>query len=257
MMSNNPLTNNEFVVAALSPNKLQNMTEPERLKSIVLCINEVFKFRGQIPNAEDSIDIAKSLSCKIFSTEYIPTVEEIRTAFEYGVTGEYGEYFGINYVTLWNWIKSYVWCDDRIDTLRRYWSIEQQTQASRQIVAKSEETIQAEERLAVLQSIKNLWNDLRNHKPNGLTYRQQQDFYKLLRKEHIMPKPEQYEIDSAMDKARIERHAQIHKPNKSLKDIINNALEGDATEEQRIHRIALSFLLEDFLCSLEEFPEIK
>jgi len=35
------------------------------------------------------------------------TVDDVRLAFYYGLRGEFGEYFGINPITFYNWLKSY------------------------------------------------------------------------------------------------------------------------------------------------------
>ena len=199
-MSSN-IENDEYVVAALSRNKLLKADEQTRLKVLALAITEAYKFRGQQPNAEDLVDMAKSLCRKISQQEGIdPTIEEIRIAFEYGVTGEYGEYYGINYVTLWNWVKNYLWSQDRLDALNRYRRTHQKLQTTNLLAEKSESQ-KAAERIATLNSnIESIFEDLKAGKAPFLCYHTQESVYKQLRAAGVMQKPSDEEIAEAWNK---------------------------------------------------------
>ena len=47
------------------------------------------------------------------------TVEEVSYALKEGVFGRYGEYFGVNEVTMMNWVRAYVVSDERINFIQK------------------------------------------------------------------------------------------------------------------------------------------
>lgn len=47
------------------------------------------------------------------------TIEEVSFAIKEGVMGRYGEYFGVNEVTMMNWVRAYVVSDERINFIQK------------------------------------------------------------------------------------------------------------------------------------------
>lgn len=255
-MSSN-IENNEYVVAALSRNRLLKADEQTRLKALALAITEVYKFRGQQPNAEDLVDMAKSLCRKISQQEGIdPTIEEIRIAFEYGVTGEYGDYYGINYVTLWNWVKNYLWSQDRLDALDRYHRTHQKLQTTNLLAEKSESQ-KAAERIATLNSnIESIFEDLKAGKAPFLCYQTQESVYKQLRAAGIMQKPSDEEIAEAWNKGVDIFNMKKVQTTKRFCDIFDDAMDAQSPcdDKTKITRYASAVLLQKFLLSLDKPP---
>lgn len=255
-MSSN-IENNEFVVAALSPNRLLKADEQTRLKALALAITEVYKFRGQQPNAEDLVDMAKSLCRKISQQEGIdPTIEEIRVAFEYGVTGEYGEYFGINYVTLWNWVKSYLWSPDRLDAIERYRRTHQKPQTTNLLAEKSEAQKEAERIASVNANIESIFEDIKEGKAPVLCYHTQESVYRHLRNSGIMPKPSDEEIADAWNRGLNILKSKKTQTARVLADIIDDAMDAQkpCDDRAKITRYASALLLQKFLSGLDKPP---
>ena len=258
-MSSN-IENNEYVVAALSRNKLLKADEQTRLKALALAITEAYKFRGQQPNAEDLVDMAKSLCRKISQQEGIdPTIEEIRIAFEYGVTGEYGEYYGINYVTLWNWVKNYLWSQDRLDALDRYRRTHQKPQTTNLLAEKSESQKEAERIASINSNIESIFEDLKAGEAPVLCYHTQESVYRQLRAAGIMEKPSDEEIAEAWNKGIDILKRRKVQTARRLADIIDDAMDADSPCDDRakITRYASAVLLQKFLLSLDKPPVLK
>lgn len=253
----NNIENNEYVVAALSEHKLLQMDEITQLKSITLTITEVFKFRGQEPNATDCVDMAKSLCRKIVQNgEISPTIPEIRMAFEYGVTGEYGEYFGINYVTLWKWLKAFLWSDDRLEALNMYRRI-RKPQNTNLLSEKSESEKQRDKIAEIKNNIRYIFEDIKNNVSVGITFYAQEVAYKYLRQEGFIQKPTEDEIKVAWEKGKGVLENRKNRTSRSILEIIDDGFYSaeNANDKQKVIRYATSFLLRNYLEGLDKLPD--
>lgn len=243
------MSNNEYVMAGLSPNKLSKLSETDRLKAMVLCINEVYKFRGQQPNAEDSVDMARNLCRKISTIEgYEPSIEDVRLAFENGVTGEYGEYFGISYVTLWKWFKTYIYSSERLNAINEYFK-NLPPQTTNILSEKTATQMAEDERRAQIEMVHTIHSEILTHGYADSSYHKLDDIYQFLRNEGIMQRPEQSEIDAARKQAEDVLERRKESRSMSLCDRVDYGLDSNLklTEAQKVHYITRALLLVRFL----------
>lgn len=77
------------------------------VKSIHLFINYTIMDRGINLEKDEIIYIKQRVTDDIINDFYMLTLEDIKLAFKLGVRNEFGDYFGINPVTMYSWLKSY------------------------------------------------------------------------------------------------------------------------------------------------------
>jgi hypothetical protein len=77
------------------------------VKSIHTFINQTIMDKGVNMQPEEIQYLLQRVTDDIIRDYSHYTLEEIRLAFYYGVRGELGEYFGINPVTLYGWLKNF------------------------------------------------------------------------------------------------------------------------------------------------------
>jgi hypothetical protein len=99
--------NQEIMIMAAKSEHIGSIDKMQRLEMLATEVSSCFTKKGQTPAAEDITVISSELD-KFLSLE-IPsmTIPEVSIALDSGVYGEYGEYFGINAVTLVLWCKAY------------------------------------------------------------------------------------------------------------------------------------------------------
>lgn len=200
MNSNTPalqaLSASEYIVAAKGP-KYAETDQKTRLKRLAELINEAFRFKGQQPSAIDTADMAVNLDRKLSQAFPEVTLPEIKLAFEYGVTGEYGDYFGLNFVTLFKFIKSYMEGQERLDTIRAYRKASQKALPAPQWRPKSPDELRAQAR----GYIADFRDQIRSSGSISSSLHSQAWLYDWLRANGHMDEPDTLDRDFAMDTA--------------------------------------------------------
>lgn len=80
----------------------------DRMKWIVMLVQRLYVNAGQIADQDQSKVITSQLDNYLSTTYKKFTCAEVELALEFGVYREYGDYFGINSVTVIGWLKSYL-----------------------------------------------------------------------------------------------------------------------------------------------------
>lgn len=111
-MSNITIYQNQFITAYQSK-RISEFDKREAQKEIRKIISLTFQRKGQIVEDKDLGFFSADLLRIILNDFKFLRIDELRTALEKGVLGEYGEYFGLNTVTYCNWIKSYLSQEER------------------------------------------------------------------------------------------------------------------------------------------------
>lgn len=190
------LANSEHVAAARAPH-YDTIDQKTRLKELAARINEAFRFKGQQPSAVDTADMAVNLDRKLVQTFPEVTLPEIKLAFEYGVTGEYGEYFGINFVTLFKFIKSYLESPDRLDAIRAYRRATQKALPAPKMRPKTPEELRIQARAYIA----DFRDQIRSSGAISSSLHSQEWLYDWLRTNGHMDEPDPLDRDFAMDTA--------------------------------------------------------
>lgn len=256
------LESNEFILAAKQP-KYVKIDAPKRQAILSAYIAEVYKFRGQVANPADLVDMAKDLDRRLSGDEQLSllTIEEIRVAFLHGVTGEYGEYYGVNYVTLSKWVVAYFFSNERIEAIQRYRRERQRAPQTSNLLA--QKTVYASERekeTQLINTLKGYFEDVRQGGEIVGMQHTQAELYQLLVKKGVI-KPTREEKLAAMSRAEERlKKSKNDKPRsiiEALDDGYDKAHSGELSERDKIVRKAKSIILSDWLKSINSLPEIK
>lgn len=255
------LEKNEYIAAAIQPKYIKIETL-KRQAILSTYIAEVYKFRGQIANSADLVDMARDLDRKLSGDEKLSllTLEEIRVAFLHGVTGEYGEYYGINYVTLSKWVSAYFFSEERLEMIQRYQREKQRIpQNTRLLAQKSNQTTEREREEYLVKTLNAYFDDVRRGRPVVGMAHTQEDVYHYLVKRGIL-KPSKDDKMSAMSRAedwlKQHRDSRTRSMIEILDDCYDKSQDKEITEHSKTIRKAKSIILSDWLHSIQTLPEI-
>lgn len=256
------LSNNEFVAAALQT-KYKKINVPKRQAVLSTYIAEVFKFRGQIANSTDLVDMARDLDRKLAGDEELSllTLEEVRVAFLHGVAGDYGEYYGINYVTLSKWVTSYFYSAERLEAVRKYIkATERQPQTTNLIAQKSVETTEWEREMRQIEDIKGYFEDVKaGREINGMQHFQSVAYHYLVNRGFLNPTKE--EKEEAKKRAIEWLHRYRSQKHRSIMEILDDGYDSaggkQVSDRDKVIRKAKTIILADWLKSLDKFPDIE
>lgn len=106
--------------------------------------------------AQEAKNIAQILANDIRNTMKWLRVEEIPYCFKLGVQGELGEYYGLNYRTYFNWIKSYYHSRERRETNQLVMNEIEHQRKLKQLAQRCEPTLAEKERI-IKQGINNAY----------------------------------------------------------------------------------------------------
>jgi len=88
--------------------KISEMTDiNDVVKGIHVLINTTILDVGHSVNQDDINYLKAKVVEDIMSDFRLLSLSDIKLAFQFGSRGEYGQYFGLNRVTFYNWLKSY------------------------------------------------------------------------------------------------------------------------------------------------------
>lgn len=82
-------------------------------QTLIPFITRAFAMKGQASSTEDVVFIAMELAKILDSRQLSLSDQEIAIAFNNGIFGEYGDYYGINAVTCYEWICGYLSSPER------------------------------------------------------------------------------------------------------------------------------------------------
>lgn len=107
-----PRGEQKIIKAALQPkvNELPGETVESELVTIIAT---VITIAGQKADDATTAIFAGELYEKLLEDLPLVSIEEIKTALRNGVYGEYGEFYGLNPKTFYNFIKSYLFSEER------------------------------------------------------------------------------------------------------------------------------------------------
>jgi hypothetical protein len=86
--------------------------------SIAILVQKMFLIAGQTPDKKDITIICKEITADLQKRYKGMTLNEVDYALNAGVRGEYGEYFGINVVSINKWLRAYYNSDERKEAQR-------------------------------------------------------------------------------------------------------------------------------------------
>lgn len=116
-------TDNPFVLA-LQSTKLSEMKKGDATKELIDILVKTYYDAGQVmPGSSQQIQkenlqiLAGALLEETKQFKFL-RIEEIKIAFKNGVRGEYGDWFGINIKTFYQWIKGYQFDEKRKNALQ-------------------------------------------------------------------------------------------------------------------------------------------
>lgn len=105
------------IAKAIASPLVKTLGKDEVLKMITAGISHSAMVRGQDISLNGKSFIANEVYDEIFSKYTSLRVEEIPIVFRNGVYGKYGEYFGINALTIVSWFNAYLSSDERFNTI--------------------------------------------------------------------------------------------------------------------------------------------
>lgn len=143
--------NSALIISAAKRPSIRSMDKSDKLVLMAAIVAKTFSAKGLQSNAKDNVEIAENLNERLMEVLPSITVEEIQIACRKGVYGEYGEYYGVNAVSIAGWCEAYYYSDEREHAIR---------------VERQRETIPAERLLTapdaeyhVRRIVKTLWED--------------------------------------------------------------------------------------------------
>jgi hypothetical protein len=79
---------------------------------------ELFTLAGQVPDLKDAEVLLKQFAHDLPDRFPALTLNEVKIALGKGIRGDYGEYFGINVVSINKWLKAYMESSERAEAVR-------------------------------------------------------------------------------------------------------------------------------------------
>lgn len=98
---------------------VRQVGKDEAMKMITAGISHSAMVRGQDISLNGKSFIANEVYDEVFSKYSDLRIEEIPIVFKNGVYGRYGEYFGINALTIVGWFESYLSSDERYNAKQK------------------------------------------------------------------------------------------------------------------------------------------
>jgi hypothetical protein len=98
--------------------KIRQQDERTLKSSIAVIVQKLFAIAGQSPEKKDVELICKEICADLQKRYKGMTLSEVDYALNAGVRGEYGEYYGINVVTINKWLRAYYNSDERKEAMR-------------------------------------------------------------------------------------------------------------------------------------------
>ena len=106
------------IAIALNDNRIMTCKQEAIKSSLTVMVSSVFTMAGQEMKEKDLAAIIREVS-KDLQTRYKSlTLEEVKIALDNGVRGDYGQYMGINVVSINGWLKAYMNSDERKKAIR-------------------------------------------------------------------------------------------------------------------------------------------
>lgn len=116
--------------------RIADLTEGAILNQLSVYLKYVYNDLGQVPHEEDAAYL-KSQLVKLLQVKYTYlNISEVGIAFRNGIQKVYGEYFGINFVSLSMFIKAYAESQERCDARVQ---LQTETMSSRLLEAPEQE----------------------------------------------------------------------------------------------------------------------
>lgn len=110
----------ELAIAQARKSQLvSNVGKDEVMKMLIAGISHSAMVRGQDISVNGKTFIANEVYSEVFAKKLDLKVEEIPIVFRNGVYGRYGEYYGVNALTIVGWFESYLTSDERRDVRKR------------------------------------------------------------------------------------------------------------------------------------------
>ncbi|MDR0385607.1 MAG: hypothetical protein LBH60_05980 [Prevotellaceae bacterium] len=107
-----------IIRGALSTPKVRDSTEIAVKTSLNFAVVKLFQLAGQAVDGNDLKVIVKEVAADLHKRYRGMTMEEVEYALNAGVRGDYGEYYGINVVSINKWLKAYYSSDERREAIR-------------------------------------------------------------------------------------------------------------------------------------------
>lgn len=92
---------------------VSNVSKDEIMKMLIAGISHSAMVRGQDISVNGKTFIANEVYSEVFAKKLDLKVEEIPLVFRNGVYGRYGDYYGVNALTIVGWFESYLASDER------------------------------------------------------------------------------------------------------------------------------------------------
>ncbi|MDR1913380.1 MAG: hypothetical protein LBQ68_02705 [Clostridiales bacterium] len=93
--------------------KIRECDDATIMESLAVIVAAMFATAGQKPEKKDVKMICREV-CKDLKNRYKGlTLDEVKIACDNGVRGDYGDYFGINVVSINKWLKAYYYSEER------------------------------------------------------------------------------------------------------------------------------------------------
>lgn len=103
------------IVQARKSPLAKNLGRDEVMKMLTAGISHSAMVRGQDVSLNGKTFIANEVYDEVFKKHTDLRIEEIPIVFKNGVYGRYGEYFGINALTIVKWFEEYLSSDERLN----------------------------------------------------------------------------------------------------------------------------------------------
>lgn len=111
-------TQTALVTGTLTDTRINSQAEKDIKDSLAVMVQTVFAAAGQVPDKSDVVLIIREISRDLRNRFKNLTLAEVKTAMDNGVRGCYGDYYGINVVTINKWLKAYTESDERVEAVK-------------------------------------------------------------------------------------------------------------------------------------------
>jgi hypothetical protein len=98
--------------------RIRDQDETALKSSIAVIVEKIFVLAGQTPEKRDIVVICIEIASDLKKRYKNMTLSEVDYALNCGVRGDYGEYYGINVVSINKWLKTYYNSDERREAQR-------------------------------------------------------------------------------------------------------------------------------------------